>query len=93
MAKEGRIVRHTRAKVAAMISSGDIPMNLRGAREISDEELGGIIPLSSKAPVTLRVDPDIVEFFRKDGPGYETRMNAVLRVHLDENTKRGNIRR
>jgi uncharacterized protein (DUF4415 family) len=46
------------------------------------------IPLLSKAPVTMRLDQDILEFFRKDGPGYQTRINAVLRFYVDEMTKR-----
>ena len=48
------------------------------------------IPVLNKTSVTMRVDRDIVEFFRKDGPGYQTRMNAVLRFYVDEKTKRGN---
>lgn len=27
----------------------------------------------------MRVDEDVLEWFRKQGPGYQTRMNAVLR--------------
>jgi uncharacterized protein (DUF4415 family) len=32
--------------------------------------------------VSLRLDPDIVERFRATGPGWQSRINAVLREHL-----------
>jgi uncharacterized protein (DUF4415 family) len=40
-----------------------------------------VAPLK-KVPVALRIDPDVLEFFRKDGPGYQSRMNAVLRSYM-----------
>ncbi|QRE76967.1 BrnA antitoxin family protein [Methylobacterium aquaticum] len=33
----------------------------------------------TKKLVTLRLDPDVVERWRASGPGWQTRMNAVLR--------------
>jgi uncharacterized protein (DUF4415 family) len=33
----------------------------------------------TKRPVTLRVDPDVLEHYRATGPGWQSRMNAVLR--------------
>jgi uncharacterized protein (DUF4415 family) len=36
-----------------------------------------------KSPISLRLDADIVHFFRGGGPGYQTRMNAVLRSYVD----------
>ena len=32
-----------------------------------------------KEPISLRVDEDVLAWFRKNGPGYQSRMNAVLR--------------
>jgi uncharacterized protein (DUF4415 family) len=31
----------------------------------------------------LRIDQDILAWFRQGGPGYQTRMNAVLRAFVD----------
>lgn len=49
---------------------------------------------SCKKQITLRLDPDIIEFFKAGGPGYQTRMNAVLRGYvlakLKERPKTGN---
>jgi uncharacterized protein (DUF4415 family) len=36
-----------------------------------------------KSPVSLRLDAAIVHFFRAGGPGYQTRMNAVLRSYME----------
>jgi uncharacterized protein (DUF4415 family) len=32
-----------------------------------------------KTPLNVRLDADVVEWFRSQGRGYQTRMNAVLR--------------
>ena len=37
---------------------------------------------SVKKQVTLRIDPEIVEFFKASGQGYQTRINAVLRSYV-----------
>ena len=33
----------------------------------------------AKKSVHLRLDPDVLEWFRRQGPGYQTKINAVLR--------------
>lgn len=33
--------------------------------------------------ITLRIDADVVDFFRAQGPGYQRRMNAVLRRYME----------
>jgi uncharacterized protein (DUF4415 family) len=50
----------------------------------SDAELN--IPPSKKA-ISIRLDEDVVEFFRQTGSGYQTRINAVLR-HFMEHSRR-----
>ena len=36
-----------------------------------------------KAPVTLRLDKDIIAWFKHQGRGYQTRINAVLRAFVE----------
>ena len=43
---------------------------------------------AAKRPISLRLDQDVVEFFRDGGPGWQTRMNSVLRHFMT--TKKGN---
>jgi uncharacterized protein (DUF4415 family) len=34
---------------------------------------------STKQPVSLRLDPDVIDWFRQSGPGWQTRINDELR--------------
>ena len=38
----------------------------------------------SKADLHMRVDRDILDFFRSTGKGYQTRINAVLRSYVEQ---------
>ena len=42
-----------------------------------------------KTLLSLRVDEDIVAYFRKQGKGYQSRMNAVLRAFVDAQGGKG----
>jgi uncharacterized protein (DUF4415 family) len=35
-----------------------------------------------KQPVTLRLDTDVLEWFRECGKGYQTRINRLLRMYM-----------
>ena len=41
-----------------------------------------------KQQITLRLDPDILKFFKKHGRGYQTTINAVLRKYMEAQQKR-----
>ena len=43
----------------------------------------GLKPAPSKSLVSLRLDQDVLEWFKAQGSGYQTRMNAVLRAFRD----------
>ena len=36
-----------------------------------------------KVPIHIRVDPDVLQYFKKDGPGYQTRINRVLEQYVN----------
>ena len=40
-----------------------------------------------KRQITLRIDADVLDFFRSQGPGYQRRMNAVLRRYFEAHRK------
>ncbi len=42
-----------------------------------------------KAPVTLRIDKDILHWFKRQGRGYQTRINAVLRAFVEAQKQKG----
>lgn len=37
----------------------------------------------SKKAVSIRLDEDVLDWFRQHGKGYQTRINAVLRAYVD----------
>ena len=43
----------------------------------------GLKPVPRKAQLTLRVDQDVLEWFRKRGRGYQTKINALLRAYME----------
>jgi uncharacterized protein (DUF4415 family) len=65
--------------------------NETGEPELDDEERDLVIDWASarlvvpeaKAAISIRLDADVLEFFRAGGAGYQTRINAVLRAWMD----------
>jgi uncharacterized protein (DUF4415 family) len=47
-----------------------------------------VVPAKKKA-ISIRVDPDVLDFFKNEGPGYQRRINAVLRSYVEQKQKRG----
>jgi len=41
-----------------------------------------------KKPVTLRLDADVIAWFKKDGRRYQTRINAALRTVMEKEIKK-----
>ena len=38
---------------------------------------------ASKTLLSLRIDADVLSWFRSQGPGYQSRMNALLRAYME----------
>ena len=45
----------------------------------------------AKTPVNIRLDADIVRYFRAGGPGYQTRINDVLKTFVAARLRAGDI--
>jgi len=48
----------------------------------------GLKPVPPKALLSLRIDADVIAWFKAQGPGYQSRMNALLRAYMEANLKR-----
>lgn len=48
-----------------------------------------IVLPQSKQQITLKLDPKIIDFFKKQGRGYNTRINAVLKSYVEQMEQRG----
>ena len=45
-----------------------------------------VMPAKKKA-ISIRVDEDVLDFFKKEGDGYQRRINAVLRSYMQQKAK------
>jgi uncharacterized protein (DUF4415 family) len=44
------------------------------------------MPAKKKA-ISIRLDEDVLDFFKREGEGYQRRINAVLRSYMQQKTK------
>ncbi len=82
------IRRYSAAEIEKMIAAGDYVPTSPDAPEIElDEDFWRnakiVMPKSAKEAISLRVDQDILAWFRNQGRGYQSRMNAVLRAYVE----------
>ncbi|WP_245524773.1 MULTISPECIES: BrnA antitoxin family protein [unclassified Bradyrhizobium] len=45
-----------------------------------------MMPPKKKA-ISIRVDEDVLDFFKREGEGYQRRINAVLRSYMQQKSK------
>ena len=91
MSKNSTTVRYTLEQIEAKLAHG---ASQTRADAPEAESLGEdfwrdakvVMPRAKKA-VSLRIDADVLDWFKARGPGYLSRMNAVLRSFV--NAKRG----
>jgi len=46
-----------------------------------------LVELVRKQAVSLRIDEDVLDWFRQRGPRYQSRMNAVLRSYMNARSR------
>jgi uncharacterized protein (DUF4415 family) len=56
-------------------------------KDIDWSEAVLVIPPKKKA-ISIRIDQDVLDFFKDQGSGYQRRMNAVLRSYVDAKRKK-----
>ena len=96
MAKKERIARYSTDELAAMKSETDWgkvdAMTQEEVERLADEEDGSLpsgwektVILGTPEPkkdVHIRLDPAVLRWFKAQGPGYQTRINAVLQAFV-----------
>jgi len=91
MAKAGESL--TNAKRLAEISDEEIEAQMRDDpdwAEFMDVDWSKatlVIPVPKDA-ISIRLDSDVLDFFKSQGKGYQTCINAVLRHYMDEVKKK-----
>ena len=48
----------------------------------------GLKPVVRKTQVTLRIDEDVLAWFKKQGSGYQTRINSLLKAYKEAHQNR-----
>jgi uncharacterized protein (DUF4415 family) len=68
----------------------DEEIDLSDCPEITPEQFakavvqrGGLKLPQNKAQITLRIDHDVLEWFKLQGRGYQTQMNSLLRAYME----------
>ena len=75
--------KHDRGEVAKPVAASE------PSPELPDdfwEEAELVLP-KAKTAISMRVDPDVLEYFKDQGGGHLTRMHAVLRAYVDAHKK------
>jgi uncharacterized protein (DUF4415 family) len=79
-----RIRRQTDDEVDAAAAADpawqDVPANWA-------EAAAAVMPQRKRA-LSIRLDEDVIDWFKERGPGYQTRINAVLRAFIEQQAKR-----
>lgn len=92
MSKNGKTITHKerltkrqRAELASLASLPDEAIDLSDAPEIPDWSTAAIgrFYRPVKQSVTLRIDADVLAWLRSHGPGYQTRINRLLRSIME----------
>jgi uncharacterized protein (DUF4415 family) len=99
--KSGTIVKRSVAELRAMQKRGEIKSDWKAAAKKSlpsgydpDDAMEEINWLTTELPkprrkghMTLRIDSDVLAWFRAQGKGYQSRINAILRRYFEQHTR------
>jgi uncharacterized protein (DUF4415 family) len=57
---------------------------------LTDAELAAlqIVVPTPKQAISIRLDDQVIDWFKRQGPGYQTRINAVLRAYIEAQGRR-----
>ncbi|MBF0133217.1 MAG: BrnA antitoxin family protein [Magnetococcales bacterium] len=70
-------------------SMSDEEIDFSDSPEISPEAFAqgivrqGLKPISKKKLLNMRVDGDVLDWFKSQGKGYQTKINAILKAYRD----------
>ena len=48
----------------------------------------GLKPVKRKKQLTIRMDSDVIDWFKKQGQGYQTKINSLLRAYMEEHFRK-----
>ncbi len=77
----------SRAEIAALAAMAEEDIDTSDIPEVTDwtGAKRGLFYRPVKQQLTLRIDADLIDWFRQQGTGYQSRMNAALREYVNRN--------
>lgn len=77
-------------ELAALAAMSDEEIDLSDIPEITDwnKPIIGRFYRPVKETVTIRLDADVLDWLKKGGKGYQTRVNRILRAVMEQQRKR-----
>jgi uncharacterized protein (DUF4415 family) len=87
--KRSATLKKSRTDLARVDAMKDEDIDFSDSPEIAPEQFAralvrkGFKPVSPKEQLTLRIDSDVLEWFRRQGQGYQTKINALLRAYME----------
>lgn len=63
------------------MADSEEPLTTEEGKRLERKLRGRPLSENPKQAVSLRLDQDVVEYFKKSGPGWQSRVNAALRKH------------
>ncbi len=71
-------------RLRAMSKAEIEAMTPHSLRDVSDDFFAAAVVVPPvKMAISMRIDTDVLDWFKDQGPGYQTRMNAVLRLYME----------
>jgi len=80
----------SRTDLGRLARMKDADIDFSDVPEIAPEKFAkaivrkGLKPVPKKSQITLRIDSDVLAWFKNTGKGYQTRMNTLLRAYMRE---------
>lgn len=100
---EPDVVRYTQEEIKNMIARGEDQSDWERVENLRDEDIvmdedspeiteammarAEVIHRRTKEIVTLRLDAEVLDWFKSPGKGYQTRINAALKAYMEAHTK------
>ena len=89
--KKEVIMKQSQTDWKAIDAMEDKDINLSDLPEVSPDKFAqaivrkGLKPVQKKTQITLRVDTDVLNWFKDQGRGYQTNINALLKAYMKAN--------
>ncbi len=90
------IMRQSQTDWKKVDAINDSDIDLSDIPEVSIEKFAksivrkGLKPTPKKTQITLRIDTEVLEWFKSQGKGYQTNINNLLKAYVEANEKQLN---